>query len=341
MVFFGQLGEDSKNLINYFEAYPEVNPIKPGYNPATWMLECIGAGVGGGKAAAAGADPSQSLDFADRFLVSDQKVLMEEDLDQEGVLYPSSHLPELTFDTKRASKSSTQFNLLCLFAIIYQGTDYTTYTGAYAGVGLIFVSSLFLGIIGFNNVIPVAAEERTAFYQERASQTYNALWYFIAGTLVEIPYIFVASLVFCIIFFPSIGFTGYATFVYYWLVISLNTLVFVYLGQLMVLALPSVAVAATLGSLFSGIFLLFAGYNPPASSIPTGYKWVHYISPPTYTIAILVALVFAAAPMEYVENNFDMKHDDIWRNVMILLILIVAFRVLSLFSPRYINHLKR
>ncbi|KAG3080104.1 hypothetical protein PI124_g8038 [Phytophthora idaei] len=127
---------------------------------------------------------------------------------------------------------------------------------------------------------------------------YNALWYFIAGTLVEIPYIFVASLVFCIIFFPSIGFTGYATFVYYWLVISLNTLVFVYLGQLMVLALPSVAVAATLGSLFSGIFLLFAGYNPPASSIPTGYKWVHYISPSTYTIAILVALVFAAAPME-------------------------------------------
>ncbi|KAG2766844.1 hypothetical protein Pcac1_g21749 [Phytophthora cactorum] len=113
MVFFGELGEDSKNLINYFEAYPEVNPIKPGYNPATWMLECIGAGVGGGKGAAAGADPSQPLDFADRFLVSDQKVLMEEDLDQEGVLYPSSHLPELTFDTKRASKSSTQFDLLC------------------------------------------------------------------------------------------------------------------------------------------------------------------------------------------------------------------------------------
>ncbi|KAG2906193.1 hypothetical protein PC114_g11237 [Phytophthora cactorum] len=36
-----------------------------------------------------------------------------------------------------------------------------------------------------------------------------------------------------------------------------------------------------------------------------------------------------------------MKHDDIWRNVMILLILIMAFRVLALFSLRYINHLKR
>ncbi|EEY59961.1 ATP-binding Cassette (ABC) Superfamily [Phytophthora infestans T30-4] len=390
MVFFGELGEESKNLINYFEAFNDVKPITPGYNPATWMLECIGAGVGGGKAAA-NADPSQPKDFAERFMVSDQKELMEEDLDQEGVLYPSPHLPELKFDTKRASSSATQFNLLCrrffrmywrtpaynltrliislvlacVFAIIYQGTDYTTYTGANAGVGLVFVSTLFLGIIGFNNVMPVAAEERTAFYREPASETYNALWYFIAGTLMEIPYIFVASLVFCAIFFPSVGFTGYMTFVYYWLVISLNTLVFVYLGQLMVFALPSVAVAATLGSLFSGIFLLFAGYNPPASSIPTGYKWVHYISPPTYTIAILVALVFADCPVgstdgiscqklsnsppsvgnvtlkEYVEDNFDMNHDNIWRNVMILLILIVAFRVLALFSLRYINHLKR
>ncbi|KAG1698458.1 hypothetical protein DVH05_015000 [Phytophthora capsici] len=355
MVFFGQLGEDSKNLINYFEAFPGVNPIKPGYNPATWMLECIGAGVGGGKAAA-GADPSQPLDFADRFEVSDQKILMEEDLDQEGVLYPSPHLPELKFDTKRASGSFTQFELLCrrffrmywrtptynltrlmisvilacVFAIIYQGTDYTTYSGANAGVGLIFVSSLFLGIIGFNNVMPVAAEERTAFYRERASETYNALWYFIAGTLAEIPYVFLASFLFCVIFYPSVGFTGYTTFFYYWVVISLNTLVFVYLGQLMVFALPSVAVATTLGSLFSGIFLLFAGYNPPTSSIPTGYKWVHYISPPTYTISILVGLVFADCPdgstdgiscqklqnsppstgdvtlKQYVENNFDM-----------------------------------
>ncbi|KAJ8527440.1 hypothetical protein ON010_g14823 [Phytophthora cinnamomi] len=112
MVFFGELGEDSKNLINYFEAFPGVNPIKPGYNPATWMLECIGAGVGGGKAAT-NVDPSQPTDFADRFLVSDQKVLMEEDLDQDGVLRPSPHLPELKFINKRASSGYIQFDLLC------------------------------------------------------------------------------------------------------------------------------------------------------------------------------------------------------------------------------------
>uniref|UniRef100_H3GK62 ABC transporter domain-containing protein n=1 Tax=Phytophthora ramorum TaxID=164328 RepID=H3GK62_PHYRM len=387
MVFFGELGKDSQNLIDYFQGYPGINPIKPGYNPATWMLECIGAGVGGGKAVA-GADPSQPLDFADRFLVSDQKALMEEDLDQEGVLRPSPHLPELKFDTKRASNSLTQFDLLCrrffrmywrtptynltrlmisvvlacVFAMIYQGTDYSTYSGANAGVGLIFVSTVFLGIISFNSVMPVAADERTAFYRERASQTYNALWYFIAGTLVEIPYIFFSSLLFTIIFYPSVGFTGYITFFYYWVVVSMNALLFVYLGQLLVYALPSVAVATTIGALLSSIFMLFAGFNPPTGSIPTGYMWVHWVSPPTYSIAILVSLVLGdcsgdkvgcdtlqdAPPTigdmtlkEYVEDTFDMKHDDIWRNAMIMIILIVAFRVLALISLRYINHLKR
>lgn len=387
MVFFGQLGENSKNLIDYFEAFPNVEPIKPGYNPATWMLECIGAGVSGAKDDPA-TDPSQPTDFADRFLTSDLKVMMEEDLNQKGVLMPSPDLPELKFDTKRASNDLTQFDLLCrrffrmywrtptynltrlmvsvllacVFAIIYQGTDYSTYSGANAGIGLIFVSVVFLGIISFNSVMPVAADERTAFYRERASQTYNALWYFVASTLVEIPYIFVSCLLFTIIFYPSVGFDGVITFFYYWIVVSMNALVFVYLGQLLVYALPSVAVASIVGALLCSIFMLFAGYNPPTDSIPTGYMWVHWISPPTYSIAILVALIFAdcsdgkvgcdtlqdAPPSvgdmtvkDYVESVFDMNHDDIWRNVGILIALIVVFRVLALISLRYISHLKR
>ncbi|KAJ8574985.1 hypothetical protein ON010_g4233 [Phytophthora cinnamomi] len=37
-------------------------------------------------------------------------------------------------------------------------------------------------------VLPVAADERAAFYRERAAETYNALWHFIAGTLAKVPY---------------------------------------------------------------------------------------------------------------------------------------------------------
>ncbi|KAK1929172.1 ABC transporter G family member 31 [Phytophthora citrophthora] len=382
VVFFGELGKDSSNLIDYFEAAPGVKPIEPGYNPATWMLECIGAGVG---------VTGSGTDFADHFVKSDLKALMDKDLDKDSVLRPSADLPELKFSNQFASTGWMQFDLLCrrffhmywrtptynltrlmisvmlgaILGVIYQATDYTTFTGANAGVGLVFISTVFLGIIGFNSVMPVAAEERTAFYRERASETYHALWYFIAGTLVEIPYVLLSTLAFTIIYFPSVGFSGFSTFINYWLVVSLNALLFVYFGQLLVFALPSVAVASIAGALLSSIFMLFAGFNPPANNIPLGYKWIYYISPPTYSIAALVAIVFADCPdgsssnlgcqvlknapptvgnislKQYVEFAFNMKSDYIMRNVLILGILIVVFRLLALLSLRYISHLKR
>lgn len=39
VVFFGELGKDSVNLINYFESRG-ANPIMYGENPAAWMLTC-------------------------------------------------------------------------------------------------------------------------------------------------------------------------------------------------------------------------------------------------------------------------------------------------------------
>ncbi|KAG2824256.1 hypothetical protein PC112_g10176 [Phytophthora cactorum] len=44
---------------------------------------------------------------------------------------------------------------------------------------------------------------------------------------------------------------------------------------------------------------------------------------------------------QYVELAFNMKSDHITRNVLILGILIVVFRLLALLSLRYISHLKR
>jgi ABC-type multidrug transport system ATPase subunit len=43
-VFFGELGEHSSNLIQYFERFDATPKIQPGENPATWMLTSIGAG---------------------------------------------------------------------------------------------------------------------------------------------------------------------------------------------------------------------------------------------------------------------------------------------------------
>ena len=44
-VFFGKLGEECCNLVDFFQSAKNVIPIRLGVNPASWMLETIGAGT--------------------------------------------------------------------------------------------------------------------------------------------------------------------------------------------------------------------------------------------------------------------------------------------------------
>jgi len=71
VVFFGDLGTNATSLVRYFEAIPGVKPLPAGLNPATWMLDVIGAGVGR-------ADQG-GYDFAELYRSSDlHKQNMEE-----------------------------------------------------------------------------------------------------------------------------------------------------------------------------------------------------------------------------------------------------------------------
>ncbi|KAJ0401833.1 hypothetical protein ATCC90586_008552 [Pythium insidiosum] len=384
-VFFGELGESASELIQYFESVPGVAPIEDGYNPATWMLEVIGAGVGNAN--------GSTTDYVATFNASEKRALLESALARDGVARPAPGVPALEFKKKRAATEATQakfllkrfldmywrtpsYNLtrfvVCVilalvFGLSFLSADYETYQGINAGVGMVFTTTVFIGVISFNSVLPIASEERASFYRERASQTYNALWYFVGGTVAEIPYVFGSSFVFTAIFYPMVGFTGVKRFFLYYLNTALHVLLQTYVGQFLAYAMPSVEVAAIIGVLVNSIFFLFMGFNPPADAIPSGYKWLYHITPQKYTLSILSATVFGDCSdssntselackklknvpptipqgltiKEYVEEVFLMKHDDIWRDFAIVLCFIVLFRVLALLSLRYINHQKR
>jgi ABC-type multidrug transport system permease subunit len=267
--------------------------------------------------------------------------------------------------------------LALLFGLVFVNAEYTSYQGINAGVGMVFMATLFNGVVSFNSVLPIASEERASFYRERASQTYNALWYFLGTTVAEIPYTFGSGLLFTVIFFPMVGFTGFGTAVLFWINMSLLILLSTYMGQFLAYAMPSVEVAAIIGVLMNNIFFTFMGFNPPAVNIPSGYKWLFHITPQRYSLAIIEALVFTdcdtlptwnktlgayenvgsqlgCQPVtntpvsidhitvkEYVETVFDMKHDDIWFNFGMVFVFIAVFRVLALLSLRYLNHQKR
>ncbi|KAG6967116.1 hypothetical protein JG688_00006461, partial [Phytophthora aleatoria] len=360
-----------------------------------WMLECIGAGVSHLN--------DNPVDFVDVFSSSETKHAMDAHLASEGLTVPVPGSTELVFAKKRAASSWTQMTALVerfmnlywrtpsynltrfaiapllglLFGLIYVSVSYTSYQGVNAGVGMVFMTTLFNGVVAFNSVLPITSQDREAFYRERAAQTYNSLWYFVGSTVAEVPYVFGSMLLYTVIFYWLVGFTGFGTAVLYWINTSFLVLLQTYLGQLLVYALPSVEVAALLGVMLNSILFLFMGFNPPANAIPSGYKWLYTITPQRYSLAILAALVFSKCddlptydtatqqyvnvggdlgcqPMtnppvtishttikEYVESVFEYKHDEIWRNFGIVLAFIVGIRLLALLSLRFINHQKR
>eukprot|EP00644_Phytophthora_capsici_P014686 jgi/Phyca11/511179/fgenesh2_kg.PHYCAscaffold_78_\ len=383
-VFTGELGKNASEMIAYFESIDGVDKLEDNYNPATWMLEVIGAGVGNSN--------GDKTDFVKVFQGSKHYQLLQDNLDRDGVTRPSPDLPELTYGDKRAATEMTQakflmqrffnmywrtasFNLTrffvslvlgLVFGITYAGAEYTSYSGINSGMGMMFLAVGFLGIGSFNSALPVASEERAAFYRERAAQTYNAFWYFLASSVVEIPYAFLASLLFMATFYPMVGFTGFGAFLTLWLTVSLHVLLQAYIGEFLVFLLPTVEVAQILGMLLALIFLLFMGSSPPAGDLPTGYKWLYHLTPQHYTLAAICAIVFGDCSSdggsdvgcqvmtnvppslpsdmtvkEYLDDVFLMKHSQIWRNAAVVLAFLVAFRVFTLLAMRFVNHQKR
>ncbi|KAE9005135.1 hypothetical protein PF005_g5602 [Phytophthora fragariae] len=59
-------------MIDYFEAIPEVARLPEGQNPATWMLECIRAGVAGAGEKPM-TDAAANVDFVQHFRQSTEQ----------------------------------------------------------------------------------------------------------------------------------------------------------------------------------------------------------------------------------------------------------------------------
>ncbi|KAG7399681.1 hypothetical protein PHYBOEH_008188 [Phytophthora boehmeriae] len=311
-VFFGELGEECRNLVEYFEAIRGVQPLPKGYNPATWMLECVGAGVNQRQG------QGEGIDFVQCFNESELKSRLMLALEEEGVGRASPRIPALVFRQKRAASSLVQakfliqrfFNMywrspahnitilgvalasVLVLGLVTTGLSSTSYQGVSSGLGIIFVAFQFQGFVSFNSAIPFAFADRAAFYRERSAQTYSSIWYFVGETLVEIPYVFTKGLIISVVIFLFLGVSGFGKFVLFWLAVSLSILVDVYHGQFLAFALPNIIMASLAGSVISTVFFLFVGFNPPGNAILAGYQWLYTITPQRYAMSILGALVY-------------------------------------------------
>ncbi|OQR80559.1 ATP-binding Cassette (ABC) Superfamily [Achlya hypogyna] len=387
-VFFGDLGSNATKMIEYFKAIPNTPPLLPGANPATWMLEVIGAGV----------DTKHSghplNDYVELFNHSFEHQQLVADLSIHA--QPHSSRPALSFTSKRAASSTTQFKMLLqrffrmywrtssynltriycfsffalLLGVMYTDVNYHSYSGAVSGMGMMFVVTLFVAVVSFNGMLPLASEERSSFYRERACQTYQSFWYFCASGLVEVPYCCVLAILVTVFFYPLAGVAGTAgDVIFFGFNIFLLALLNVFIGEFLAYSMPRIEVAALMLILMNSIFSLFMGFNPPASQIPSGYRWLYHITPTKYCLALLTSIVFGKCDtgselgcieisdtpptiaakigtgnvtmQQFANVIFEMRADDASWDLLGVFVSIAVFRLLTLLSMQFLNYQKR
>lgn len=337
-IYVGPLGHQSCELIEYFEGIQQVSKIKPGYNPATWMLEVT----------------SQAQE--DILGVSFAEVYKNSDLYQRNqtTIRDISRAPagskDLHFPTQYSQSSITQcmaclwkqhlsywrnpqytvvrffFSLVValMFGTIFWrlGGKRSRQVDLFNAMGSMYAAVLFMGISYSSSVQPVVAVERTVFYRERAAGMYSALPYAFGQVVVELPYVLVQSLAYGVIVYAMIGFQwDLKKFCWYIYFMYFTLLYFTYYGMLTVGLTPSYNIASIVSSFFYGVWNLFSGFVISRPTMPVWWRWYSWACPVSWTLYGLVASQFGdltekldnsetGVPINvFLESFFGFRHD--------------------------------
>ncbi|VAH68952.1 unnamed protein product [Triticum turgidum subsp. durum] len=279
-IYVGPLGRHSCELIKYFEAIEGVSKIKDSYNPSTWMLEVTSAV----QEQITGINFSQV--YKNSELYGMNKNLIKE------LSTPPEGSNDLSFPTQYSQTFLTQC-FACLWKqsqSYWRNPPYTAvkyfYTVVMAllfgtmfwgigrkrqsqqdlfnAMGSMYASVLYMGVQNSATVQPVVAVERTVFYRERAAHMYSPLPYALGQVAIELPYIFVQSLIYGVIVYAMIGFEWTAVKLFWYLFFMFFTLsYYTFYGMMTVGLTPNYNIASVVSSAFYTMWNLFSGFIIP------------------------------------------------------------------------------
>jgi ABC-2 type transporter len=214
-VFFGELGESSSKMIEYFERNG-ANPIDVGDNPANWMLRILDSGADYGDI---------YLKSPELKLLKKQLVKVKEDPPEELKVHFLSEFAVPTEERQRLMNKRLQtiywrspaYNLsrilVCVIIAFILGSvfiterqlDQLTESDARAYFAVTFLSFIIIGILCITSVLPVMLAIRDVFYKQRAAGMLdNTALGWALGT-AEKGFIVLSSALFCLVFLATAG----------------------------------------------------------------------------------------------------------------------------------------
>uniref|UniRef100_A0A0D9XCM6 ABC transporter domain-containing protein n=1 Tax=Leersia perrieri TaxID=77586 RepID=A0A0D9XCM6_9ORYZ len=357
--------------IDIFESFDEaiegVNKIKQGYNPSTWMLEVTSAVQ----------EQITGVDFTHVYKNSElyrrnKNIIKELSTPPEG----SS---DLSFRTQYPQPFITQC-LACLwkqhlsywrnppyiavkyvFTVIHSLVFGTMFWGIgrkrqnqqalFSAMGSMYSACLTIGLQSSTSIQPVVSVERTVFYRERASHMYSPLPYALGQVIIELPYIFLQTLIYGVLMYAMIGYEWtWAKFIWFMFFMYFTLLYYTFYGMMSVGLTPNYAMSTVVSTTFYTMWNLFSGFLIPHTRIPVWWKWYYWICPVAWTLNGLVTSQFGDVTdkfdngvrvSEFVESYFGYHYDRLWVAAMVVVSFAILFAFLFGLSLKLLNFQKR
>jgi ABC-type multidrug transport system ATPase subunit/ABC-type multidrug transport system permease subunit len=405
-VYFGPLGANrASTFVEYMETLPFAGggqfALPRGMNPASWMLDVLG-GTDSSNAGGATADSKATgvlldgLELETHFKNSPAGEAASKTVAQLSVPAPGSEM--FKFSSPYARSFATQlatilarshlgqmrdvgyncgrigvlFILYILFGVIYVDLDTSDEGGVQSMVSVVFMTTIFTGIICMNAVMPVRVRERAVSHRERSSFMYDGVPYAISHALIEIPWIALIAMVTVTPLYFLVGMVPTAeAFFFHVLINVLVSYAFLSVGQTIACMCSTIQTAQAGTGAFIPIAFLFGGLYLPLPQIPVYWKWAYYINPVAFAIQSVVApqfqrrngcsvydpatqtgtcptiVAFRGTYFEevdsllYVEDKYDVTYAGRWLPAVWLVCFCVGAQALHVAAAKFVNTVNR
>ncbi|WOO79751.1 ABC transporter G family member 14 [Vanrija pseudolonga] len=318
-VYFGDIGQDSKVLIDYLERNGAKVPEDA--NPAEFMLEAIGAGsrkrIGG--------------DWHEKWKNSPEFAKVKEEI----TTLKTDALAKPVEDNGKPSEYATSFMFQLKVVLertnvaLWRNADYQ-WTRLFAHIAIAMVVLLtFLRLdnsylalqyrvfaVFFATILPalVLAQiepqyimSRMTFNREASSKMYSSTIFALTQLIAEMPYSVLCSVAFFLLLYYGVGFPAASSRAgYFFLMVLFTEIYSVTLGQAVAALSPSIIVAALFNPFLLVLFSVFCGVTAPPATLPYFWrKWMYPLDPFTRLISGLVSVALQDVPVICKNDEFS------------------------------------
>eukprot|EP00850_Spirogloea_muscicola_P017864 SM000157S02094 [mRNA] locus=s157:259267:270139:- [translate_table: standard] len=308
VAYFGPIGLNARDLLGYFEALPGMPKCGPDQNPATYMLEAIGAGIGHA------AERDFALDYRESALAEQNEEELQKLRYGKGEYGPEPSLRGyaaswplmLQVVIKRQYRTywrNVQYSYgRMIFSLIlglllgsaFWQISYTTQPGLASRSGLIYIAIVFVSIVNANNVIPQVNAERPVYYRENSSNMYSSFLYDFSWGLAETPYLAISILLFCSVCCSMAGVAtdSVGNFFQFWFIFFEYAACITFFGIFLAMVTPNAETATIIIPVMVNIWNIMSGFMIPKNKIPSFWIWLYYLNPTQYALNSLTSIVF-------------------------------------------------